>query len=374
MINTLWCLHCDAEITEGNNTSEHVIPNALGGRLKTTSAICRNCNSRLGADIESEFIKKLSFLTNVLDVERDRGGNPDLIVEDSNTGLKLRQRPGKLAELDKNIRHQKTEDGEATISFFAKTESLAKGVLRRFPKANVESLHWEPVENFQYEFKRALPGYLHPTDLRVPAKIMLNYARLMGLSVARESSLVNFVRGCELVSLPIAAPRANVVRAKGEGCNCCAHTLMVWAPKAGNFALCYLDLFSCLDYVGIIELDAAPPFEACAYRYDVIEAAFVETELSWDAEVPAVLNWIAEPRIPYDRMLQRGQVIQYWLSHREEMWIRRGLRKGCSAFDKILRKRGTLGDAEEVFISTLSNYLACRGLDVSRCELKFKDL
>lgn len=42
MSNNL-CALCDTEITIDNDTREHVIPNAIGGRKKISGFICENC-------------------------------------------------------------------------------------------------------------------------------------------------------------------------------------------------------------------------------------------------------------------------------------------------------------------------------------------
>jgi len=47
------CALCDIKITKDNDTKEHIIPNAIGGRKKITGFICKDCNLRSGDEWES---------------------------------------------------------------------------------------------------------------------------------------------------------------------------------------------------------------------------------------------------------------------------------------------------------------------------------
>jgi hypothetical protein len=42
------CALCETAITAENDSDEHLIPNALGGRRKVSGFLYRDCNSRTG--------------------------------------------------------------------------------------------------------------------------------------------------------------------------------------------------------------------------------------------------------------------------------------------------------------------------------------
>ena len=42
------CALCLTQITEENNTNEHIIPNSIGGRKKIRNFICNECNNKTG--------------------------------------------------------------------------------------------------------------------------------------------------------------------------------------------------------------------------------------------------------------------------------------------------------------------------------------
>lgn len=53
------CIICGVELNESNSTEEHIILNAIGGRLKTKSLLCKTHNSVFGDDCDAELAKQL---------------------------------------------------------------------------------------------------------------------------------------------------------------------------------------------------------------------------------------------------------------------------------------------------------------------------
>lgn len=66
------CYSCGDELTDANKSVEHIIPNALGGRLKSSSILCKKCNNLFGESIDSLLVRAIP-LANLMDVSRDRG-------------------------------------------------------------------------------------------------------------------------------------------------------------------------------------------------------------------------------------------------------------------------------------------------------------
>jgi hypothetical protein len=70
------CALCDVIITEANDTKEHLIPNAIGGRKKIKGFICGACNNVSGNNWESELAKQLNPLSLFFGISRERGNAP----------------------------------------------------------------------------------------------------------------------------------------------------------------------------------------------------------------------------------------------------------------------------------------------------------
>lgn len=67
------CYVCDVELIKENETEEHIILNAIGGKLKSKKLICKVCNSNFGGRIDDSLAKQLNPIANLLNIKRERG-------------------------------------------------------------------------------------------------------------------------------------------------------------------------------------------------------------------------------------------------------------------------------------------------------------
>src|SRR5689334_22818848 len=58
-MTALTCYRCNATLTDDNSSLEHILPNALGGRLKSRALLCKPCNSKCGDTIDAAVINQL---------------------------------------------------------------------------------------------------------------------------------------------------------------------------------------------------------------------------------------------------------------------------------------------------------------------------
>ncbi|PKV52560.1 HNH endonuclease [Aquimarina sp. MAR_2010_214] len=72
------CYKCEVELTKENFSTEHVILNACGGKLKSDSLLCKKCNSSFGDSFDKELAKTITPLANLLRIKRDRGNPPKI--------------------------------------------------------------------------------------------------------------------------------------------------------------------------------------------------------------------------------------------------------------------------------------------------------
>lgn len=70
------CYICGSAIGSANSALEHVIPNFLGGKISSKAFICKTHNNALSS-VDDTLIP-LTIFANQVNVERDRGNNPDI--------------------------------------------------------------------------------------------------------------------------------------------------------------------------------------------------------------------------------------------------------------------------------------------------------
>lgn len=160
------CALCDVEITEKNDTKEHLIPNAIGGRKKVKGFICESCNNASGDDWESELAKQLNPLSLFFGISRERGDAPSQLFETTG-GDKLKLNVDGSMDLEKPLYAESPlEPGSGVqIQIRARSMSEAKrmlqGVKRKYPQVDLnellgnaksESSYCQDMLNFNFSF------------------------------------------------------------------------------------------------------------------------------------------------------------------------------------------------------------------------------
>lgn len=75
------CVLCNESLAGKNRSKEHIIPNAIGGRKKTTGFICNTCNNKLGEKWDSDLAKQLNWFSLAVGISRERGYPPKQLVQ-----------------------------------------------------------------------------------------------------------------------------------------------------------------------------------------------------------------------------------------------------------------------------------------------------
>ncbi|WP_267524939.1 HNH endonuclease [Campylobacter sp. MG1] len=66
------CVFCDAELNKDNDSLEHIIPNSLGGKLKSKNIMCKSCNNTLGETVDINLYNNFKFIDFMVNPLKDR--------------------------------------------------------------------------------------------------------------------------------------------------------------------------------------------------------------------------------------------------------------------------------------------------------------
>lgn len=66
------CYNCNCSLNKRTKSIEHIIPNAIGGTLKSDRLLCRQCNNEFGLTIDAALANDFGYLAAFLNIERDR--------------------------------------------------------------------------------------------------------------------------------------------------------------------------------------------------------------------------------------------------------------------------------------------------------------
>ena len=132
------CALCGAELIGKTRSKEHVIPNSIGGRLKTSGFICSTCNNTKGESWDAELAKQLNWFSLSLGISRERGEPPSQKVRTVD-GRQLTLLPDGSFSPGSSYSEEDI-DGQKRISIIAGSVAEAtkrlEGVSRKYPSFN----------------------------------------------------------------------------------------------------------------------------------------------------------------------------------------------------------------------------------------------
>ncbi len=139
------CALCDSVITKDNDTKEHIIPNAIGGRRKIKGFICRACNSSSGDSWDKELAKQLNNLSLFFGIKRERGNVPPELIETTAGDRFSLNVDGSMA-IEKPIYSEipSQDDDSVQINITARdineAKNILKGVKRKYPQVDTDHI------------------------------------------------------------------------------------------------------------------------------------------------------------------------------------------------------------------------------------------
>ena len=138
-----YCALCETLLDDANSSREHIIPNSIGGRKSIRNFICRQCNNKRGATWDNELAIQLKPLCTLLDIQRGRGKNQPITVENVKGEKFLLRLDGSMT-IPKTIftRRNLADRTEINIKFRS-IEELKKrmpGLERKYPKLDTDEL------------------------------------------------------------------------------------------------------------------------------------------------------------------------------------------------------------------------------------------
>lgn len=153
------CALCSVPITAENESAEHIIPNAIGGRRKVHGFICRKCNSTKGNEWDAELARQMNWFSLNAGIKRERGEPPAMEV-DMVGGEKVRIRSdGSLESREIKLKKDILSNGKVRLHLVAPSMSHAERMLEGWKKKHPKTdLH--PLKK-QLEIKEINNPVLH---------------------------------------------------------------------------------------------------------------------------------------------------------------------------------------------------------------------
>lgn len=138
------CVICEEPIGVENDSREHVIAEAIGGRLTVKGFICARCNTETGHTWDATLASQLHPLSLIFDVKRQRGATPGLKITTTAGEELVINADGPYTLAKPSFTEEKTSEGAVTIKISARSKEEAKrilvGVKRKYPSIDADRM------------------------------------------------------------------------------------------------------------------------------------------------------------------------------------------------------------------------------------------
>ncbi len=269
------CYSCDVELLNENSSIEHIIPRALGGKLKSSKLLCKNCNERYGYSIDAEIEKQLGTFAIVIGANRkknkieliDKDGEigyfgknmltlPILDLKDSKTGEKKRISFNNYEERDKFVEE-----------FKIGRESKGKTV-----EINVSDLAYESPLFFKNNISNKPGEFQFGGDLanRAIVKMLIGYYIKEFAIKHNVAKAIDFIdskldHGVQVrfhyIPILTYTPSENEI----------SHVIMIKGVEERGLVYGYVELFNCFNFLVILNNDYDGKSFKKAYRNSLVK-------------------------------------------------------------------------------------------------------
>lgn len=300
------CYICDIDITTDNETDEHIIINAVGGRLKSKKLICKKCNSDFGETIDGILAKQLNSMANMLMVKRHRGEPQPILGEKVSTGEKYLLDVGGKPKLSKPTINKTVDREKTNISITARSEEELKkfltGIAKKNPHFDVEdamkSAKWrEEYFDEALHFQNEIGGL---EVFRAVCKCATNFYIYSKGDSTQIKHLIPYIKGEETKEVVWLHYQDNLYELKPSEC---FHIIHLVGNSKERVLYCYVDYFNTHKYLVLLNDNYIGQDIRQTYFFDLINVTPIEREVTMHYDRATLLDFFTNKDAkPFERV------------------------------------------------------------------------
>lgn len=283
------CWYCGVELTSANQSLEHIIPDSLGGRIRSRELLCKDHNSLLGNSVDSELYNQLKSILMIINPVRDRPYK-GMIKGRDEKGQPLTVAVGLRDTHEITIVFPNGNEVSLVTDSKEKLEGMIAKKIREIrakdPLINIRR------NNYRQEDRRHLTLYnTHDATgskygdfdfLRAVLKIVVNFYLYKGEDKKYLDSIIMLIKGegdlrfkdrirFYYPPLPVHEMSENEI----------SHLLYIKGDAKGNL-FAYVELLSFLNLFIVIDTDYKGPVFTHHYCYDLVSCKEINSHIDID--------------------------------------------------------------------------------------------
>lgn len=272
------CYSCAAVLNKANRSVEHIIPNSIGGTLKSYRLLCRQCNRAYGMTIDAALANDFESLTASLNIKRDR--HKVSLIENT---IPPKDDLYHLINEHENVPAKPTiklQNNQLFISGKDKQQimQIASSLNRKFPYIDLDSIEKKLLN------EDAPPGHKFTINfpvgddlfMRSVAKIAVNYYLMKVRGTQHLARIIKLIDGIEknqndIHYYPLPAGIGDVEEI--------SHLVAIKADAASRLLYAHVVLFNTYSLVVILcDTYEGDSIDYC-YRYDILRHEEIKTKI-----------------------------------------------------------------------------------------------
>jgi len=301
------CYRCDNLLTEENFSNEHILLNAIGGRLKSKALLCRDCNSYYGASFDNELASQLNFFANYLNIKREKGTPQDLkgVYSISGESAILRS-DGSNAFIGPKITEEKVDENLTNVNIRSKNkkelQDIIKGLKRKYPDCQ-----FDEVDNSTFSAHEPISFVLKigvNEAHKSVTKTLINYYLLKGGNKDSIRHLLPYLEGKQefnqvLMYLPsewIYTPKTEEV----------SHIIKIKGSSIEKILYGYIEFFNVYKYLVLLNDSYNGESIDFTYAFDVLSLKELDVDIPLNlSKEDLIMFFDKKENIPVNNLLER---------------------------------------------------------------------
>lgn len=283
------CFLCNTNLTNKNRSIEHIILNSIGGRLKTTDLLCRECNSKFGHDSDAELAKQLAFLSAIFLLKRDSGVIPTIRGGKHPNGESYNLVEGIYPVRTKPLFTKEFIDGKLSISLSARNmkefRAMLVGIKNKYGQLDIDKTIEDAnviEEHFSQplKFNMKIGGEL---AFRSIAKTAIEYYIHTQASVKSVNHLFEYLKGHEKLSIvKLFSPLNHVCVLEEKEV---LHIIHLVGNPNDKLLYCYIEFFGSFSFLVLLSNNYVDSEFTQTYCYDIVSAKKVNKNVKVDVTI-----------------------------------------------------------------------------------------
>jgi hypothetical protein len=258
-----YCYLCGTSVQDKDKSEEHIIPNAIGGRIKSDRILCEIHNNQLGTINDAKFVSIFSHISKLANVKTERKVSEYFYGIHSQLGLEVQ------ITRDEIVPKRLTFD-EKTLTVYAPNNKLIDNYKKKLLSDGYVLSDITFITTFVEDEIEIFSGFNNEVFKMGFAKIAANFATENGV-ISKDLKFLIQDRSfkAELPVIPYIPDTTEVLKGNEDSSEHYPFHVIALHSDQNNYLYCYVELFSKFKHIVLLTDNYIGPEIHSFYIYSI---------------------------------------------------------------------------------------------------------